>query len=72
LELGKNIEICFDFYGSQNPNEDTPEIVQYRFNRLVFRLRPSPSILGATVKRHPELYKPELVELIEKSLYVDA
>ena len=57
-----------------NPNEATPEIVQYRFNRLVFGLRPSPSILGATIKHHLELYKrsePELVELIEKSLYVD-
>lgn len=38
-----------------NPNEATPEIVQYRFNRLVFGLRPSPSILGATIKHHLEL-----------------
>ena len=57
-----------------NPIDAQPEIVQYRFNRLVFGLRPSPSILGATIKHHLELYRrsePELVELIEKSLYVD-
>ena len=51
-----------------------PEIVEYRFNRLVFGLRPSPSILGATIAHHLRLYKqsePEMAELLEKSPYVD-
>ena len=51
-----------------------PEIVEYPFNRLIFRLRPSPSILGATIPHHLRLYKqsePEMAELLEKSLYVD-
>ena len=50
------------------------EIVEYRFNRLVFGLRPSPSNLGTTIAHHLRLYKqsePEMVELLEKSLYVD-
>ena len=62
------------FLWFSNPSESTPEVVQYRFNRLVFGLRPSPSILGATIKFHLEQYRqsePELVELIERSLYVD-
>ena len=45
-----------------------------RFCRLVFGLRPSPAILGATIRHHVDLYKdqhPALVELIKKSLYVD-
>lgn len=52
----------------------SPEIIQLRFNRLVFGLRPSPSILGETIKHHLRLYKqsePEMAELLEKSLYVD-
>ena len=62
------------FLWFSNPSESTPEVVQYRFNRLVFCLRPSPSILRATIKFHLEQYRqsePELVKLIEKSLYVD-
>ena len=40
--------------------------------QLVFGLRPSPAILGATILHH--LYKqsnPEMVELLEQSFYVD-
>ena len=62
------------FLWFSNPSESTPEVVQYRFNRLVFGLRPSPSILRVTIKFHLEQYRqsePELVELIERSLYVD-
>ena len=47
-----------------------PEIAEYRFNRLVFGLRPSPSILGATISHHLSLYKqskPKMAELLEKS-----
>ena len=45
-----------------------------RFCRLVFGLRPSPSILGATLTHHLDAHRDshvELVELIKKSLYVD-
>jgi hypothetical protein len=41
---------------------------------LVFGLRPSPAILGATIYQHLNSYQdqyPELIELINKSLYVD-
>ena len=62
------------FLWFSNPNDAQPEIVQCRFNHLVFGLRSSPSILGATIKHHLELYRrsePKLVKLIEKSLYID-
>ena len=58
----------------EDPFAIKPEIVEYRFNRLVFGLRPSPSILGTTIAHHLRLYKqsePEMAELLEKSLYVD-
>jgi len=57
-----------------NPTCDKPQIVQYKFTRLVFGLRPSPAILGATILHHLQLHKqsdPEIAELLEQSLYVD-
>ena len=50
------------------------EDLHLRFCRLVFGLRPSPSILGATLAHHLDSYKehyPEIVKLIKDSLYVD-
>ena len=46
----------------------------FRFNRLVFDFRPSPSILGATIKHYLQLLKqdkPEIAQLFENSFYVD-
>ena len=53
---------------------EKPEINAYRFNRLLFGLRPSPSILGETIAHHLNLYKqsePKMYDLLRKSLYVD-
>ncbi|XP_028417883.1 uncharacterized protein LOC114542562 [Dendronephthya gigantea] len=50
------------------------EILKLRFCRLVFGLRPSPAILGATIHHHLDSHqkqKPEIVEHLKKSLYVD-
>ena len=46
----------------------------FRFRRLVFGLRPSPSILGFTIKHHLAKYsqsETKLVEVLENSFYVD-
>ena len=62
------------FLWFDDPGRDIPKIAQFRFNRLLFGLRPSPSILGATIAHHLRLYKqsePEMAALLEKSLYVD-
>ena len=62
------------FLWFEDPFAKKPEIAEFRFNRLVFGLRLSPSILGATIKHHLHLYKqsePEMAEMLEKSLYVD-
>ena len=63
--------LCFLWF--ENPNSKTPDVVQYKFNLLVFGLRPSP-ILGTTIPYHLNLYKqcePKMAELFQKSLYVD-
>ena len=55
-------------------NNANSELVQLRFTRLVFGLRPSPAILSSTIRHHLETQKdvdPQLIELLKKSLYVD-
>ena len=55
-------------------NNANSELVQLRFTRLVFGLRPSPAILSSTIRHHPETQKdvdPQLIELLKKSLCVD-
>jgi hypothetical protein len=57
-----------------NVYEPLPEVVEYRFTRLVFGLRPSPAILGATIDHHLRLYedeKPDVVDVLRNGLYVD-
>ena len=49
-------------------------VTQFRFKRLVFGLRPSPSILGATLNYHLDQYtetKPDIVNKLKESLFVD-
>lgn len=46
------------FLWFDNPDQDRPKIMQFRFNRLFFALRLSPSILGATIA-HFELVQTE-------------
>ena len=62
------------FLWLKNPHEASSELIHLRFCRLMFGLRPSPSILGAVLSHHLEENKEDnsdLVELIKKSLYVD-
>ena len=61
------------FLWSKDPTASS-QFIQLRFSRLVFGLRPSPSLLGETMRHHIPLYHmsdPELAELLENSLYVD-
>ena len=62
------------FLWFENPRLEKPKIVHFKFTRLVFGLRPSPAILGETIKHHLELHRqsdPEIAELLANSLYVD-
>ena len=50
------------------------EIMVYRFCRLVFGLKPSPAILGATIKHHllqQSISMPKITKILEDDLYVD-
>ena len=62
------------FLWFKNVKEERPEIVQYRFRRLVFGLTPSLAILNGTIQHHLSHYKepePHVSELLANSLYVD-
>ena len=54
--------------------EPIPEIIEFQFTRLVFGLRPSPAMLGATVNHHLNLYEdenPDAVKVLKNGLYVN-
>ena len=54
-------------------HKDNPSIVQLRWGRLAFGLKPSPSILGATIRQHISSFQddsPEVVKVLSR-LYAD-
>jgi hypothetical protein len=65
------------FLWLKDPGDLSTEILEMRFCRLVFGLRPSPAILGATITYHLDKFKEkhpetsEIVDMIKDSLYVD-
>ena len=62
------------FLWVDDASNEKPEIVVYRFTRLVFGLVSSPSVVNATIRSHLSKYAQEDQEFILtvlKSLYVD-
>ena len=54
-------------------NSDSPKLIQFRFARLMFGLKPSPPILGKVIEHHLSKYEasePAVVNEL-KNLYVD-
>ena len=62
------------FLWFDDPSAERPNTIHLKFTKLVFGLRPSPAILGARILHHLEIQRksdPRLIELLEKSFYVD-
>ena len=64
------------FLWLKDPGDLNSEIEHLRFTRLVFGLRPSPAILGSTIRHHldaqlSEEFYMELIKRLKNSLYVD-
>ena len=61
------------FLWVDNLDKLEPAVVQFRFCRLPFGLKPSPSILGATLNKHASLFEntePHIAKII-KGMYAD-
>ena len=62
------------FLWAKDPLKSPYELLHLQFTRLVFGLRPSPTILGEVLMHHIDKYQSELPELtkqLKKSFYVD-
>ena len=62
------------FLWFQDPTRMGSPILQFRFSRVVFGLRPSPAILGTMILHHLDKYSSKysrLIDQIRSSLYVD-
>ena len=63
------------FLWLKNMKDEGPaEYAEYRFCRLVFGLKPSPAILGATIRHHLSncnASEPEVIRALQNDLYVD-
>ena len=62
------------FLWFENPNDIHSPIIQFRFKKVVYGLRPSPAILGAVISHHLSSYISKnagVVQIIRDSLYVD-
>ena len=62
------------FLWVKDPLAEKPEIVTYRFTRVVFGVSSSPFLLNATIQHHMEKYaegQPSLVGKISESIYVN-
>ena len=58
----------------KEPGNVNSEVCHFRFNRLVFGLRPSPAVLGSVISYHLNKYSKQhtsLVQSIADSLHVD-
>ena len=63
-----------DFLRFLYPNSPEPELVTYRFTRVVFGVSSSPFLLNATIRHHVQQYKgidPSFVLKFLRSVYVD-
>ena len=77
ISMNESSKDLLRFLWFKDPTEVHPDVVQFRFCRLVFGLRPSPSILVSTIRYHldfceklnPELR--EVINLLRERLYVD-
>ena len=64
----------FVWYQPPSEGQGTPLLKQYRFCRLMFGLKPSPSILGFVISEHLKKFEetePQTVDTLRSQLFVD-
>jgi hypothetical protein len=60
------------FFWIDDISKEPPDVLTFRFTRVVFGVTASPFLLNATIQHHLEGYSPcDTIEKLMKSLYVD-
>ena len=73
IEIKESDRNALRFLWFDDIRKPYPKVIQFKYCRLVFGLRPSPSILGATIKKHILKFAddcPEVVKILTR-LYAD-
>ena len=73
IEIDPSDRDCLRFLWVKDINSENPEIVVYKFNRVVFGVNSSPFLLNAVLQFHINKYKetdPKFVECLSKGIFV--
>eukprot|EP00794_Sanderia_malayensis_P018427 gene18427-biopygen12366 len=74
IEVNPEDRDCLRFFWVDDITVEDPEIVVYKFNRVVFGVNSSPFLLNAVLRHHLQTFDevdPDFVALLSKSFYVD-
>ena len=74
IEVGPADRDCLRFLWFDNVTAKNPEIVAYRFNRVVFGVNSSPFIINAVLQHHIKTYNdvnPQFVQQVTLGFFVD-
>ena len=74
IEVCDNDRDCLRFLWVDDVNAPEPQILVFRFKRVVFGVNSSPFLLNAVLRHHIQMYSetdPEFVKKVTESFYVD-
>ena len=74
IEVHSEDRDCLRFLWVKYIHAAKPEVITYRFKRVVFGVNSSPFLLNAVLRHHLEKYKeidPQFVDCLTKSFFVD-
>ena len=74
IEMHPEDRDCLRFLWVKDVNDSEPEIITYRFNRVVFGVSSSPFLLNAVIQHHLHQYSdrdPEFVRTMIEGFFVD-
>ena len=73
IEIKESDRDPLRFLWFDDTSKPHPKVIQFKYCRLVFGLRPSPSILGATIKKHLLKFADDCQEVVKRltRLYAD-
>ena len=74
IEVHEEDRDCLRFLWVNDIHDEDPEVIVYRFNRVVFGVNSSPFLLNAVIRYHIKQYEdidPQFVECLTNAFFVD-